>query len=981
MPVLFFNKDKNIVPFHFAAGTDLKVGNSKYANLEIKAGKTDSVHFTIKSEDKNYFVDSNPSDAIVEVHNEKTGRRAAVTKINQPSGGGSEFNRQSLISDDFISVNAGGASYTLIFKLETHEAPFDFSGMLAGLLGLYSADLGMVDVYDINTGKVINTIVQKISNRKFSKPELDNVEKIKKTFFNNDGVLSFGAVPNAVFRSKFTADETHSVLLAPLYSSDEKMRATIYLHREIAMKEDFTQKDYEHILNETRGAYALYENSVLKKEIEAVRQTIKDMRCMATCGRDFLTLYKCDIINGASHESQEAKELRRLIYFFRYFSGIDIFCDFSLEMFLDKIISLFNADMGIIDLKDFNTGEIITIARRAGEQNADLYAERYLKNKRKYAIGKKTFKIFTHDYCVYTMDPPVNDIHSVMMLSIENSNGIVEGLIYLQRDRTGCDFIKTEAELLSQLIQYFKSFLKLINFRKASDFISSSFSTLYNEAAKVLCNSKGNLDENRIFDVSLVTLSKIVQNFYMAAFMIEFEGKNTLFYLAPEGLEQEMAVKKISDYDAKWKNCNPVVRIISKLKQPSADYKGNLHTMNFYVKGHFSNFEGVFRIYTSEDPITETEQSFIKILKDEITLALERHYALISSNKKAFNETISGAMETMNFGILIYNADHEIEFTNGEFGRLGIIRSGENSGEPLSLRSVDLNIRSLCESAFSSGGLPVHGLHKTIGNNGLTNYFSMSAVELKTRSGDGQKKGVLLMSSMANKLIYLKDLKHDFINSFEAPYEYAVRENDPVKFIDYEKIAKMVDDNYDAFYYNFASLCLANDAGVKEMFLASMEIKKISLAALVDEIKRLEVLLKKKNIKLTIDLKDNIDQKKNYIETDILAMRRVFTNIFKNCARYAAGGQTIQKLIIRLTDSGRKIEFISSDNGPGLSPFIVNKLRQTDTNLSRDDHGRGLFIVKTIIKLLTGEELSINEDVKDTDEFKTVYGFKYRIVN
>ena len=341
LPVIYYSNNRSVPPFHFNIGDEIKVGNSPKANLIIKAGSLDSIHFIIKSDRENFFIINDPNISEVKVSNNKTGRKVVSDKIEPLGEGGPGFIRQDLVFDDVITVTTGKDKYLLIFRASA-AVSFDYSALLVKLLGAFRADFGFIDVLDPETGKTIDYIkqFQTISGSNISNSDFENARKIKDSFFKAGGNYSFGIAAKADISAKFPDHEAYSFLFAPIYSADEKLRGTIYLHREKISREDFTQIDFKYASSEARSTYALYENNILKNERDAAQKIIKDLRFMSTCIRPELKPYKEDIISGVAIETQESKELRQLIYFFRYFADIDIFCDFRLEKFFDKIISI-----------------------------------------------------------------------------------------------------------------------------------------------------------------------------------------------------------------------------------------------------------------------------------------------------------------------------------------------------------------------------------------------------------------------------------------------------------------------------------------------------------------------------------------------------------------------------------------------------------------------------------------------------------------
>lgn len=100
----------------------------------------------------------------------------------------------------------------------------------------------------------------------------------------------------------------------------------------------------------------------------------------------------------------------------------------------------------------------------------------------------------------------------------------------------------------------------------------------------------------------------------------------------------------------------------------------------------------------------------------------------------------------------------------------------------------------------------------------------------------------------------------------------------------------------------------------------------------------------------------NIDEQFIYAnENDIF---RMFENIFSNCLRYA-------KQAVKLTVKSRDnlIEFVIEDDGPGISPEVMDHLFERFAKGSEGKHGIGLSLAKAI-----AEEHNGNIEVSNKDE-------------
>jgi len=92
----------------------------------------------------------------------------------------------------------------------------------------------------------------------------------------------------------------------------------------------------------------------------------------------------------------------------------------------------------------------------------------------------------------------------------------------------------------------------------------------------------------------------------------------------------------------------------------------------------------------------------------------------------------------------------------------------------------------------------------------------------------------------------------------------------------------------------------------------------------------------------------------SYISVDILKLKRIFSNMISNSARYLPDGG---KIDIDIYNDNQDYKFVISDNGPGVDEKIIGKIFDPlfTTDLSRKISGLGLSICKEFIEMHGGK--------------------------
>ena len=98
-----------------------------------------------------------------------------------------------------------------------------------------------------------------------------------------------------------------------------------------------------------------------------------------------------------------------------------------------------------------------------------------------------------------------------------------------------------------------------------------------------------------------------------------------------------------------------------------------------------------------------------------------------------------------------------------------------------------------------------------------------------------------------------------------------------------------------------------------------------------------------------------------YINVDILKLKRIFSNMISNSARYL---KNKGKISINILSSGDYFKFIVKDNGPGVNEKIINKIFDPlfTTDTSRKISGLGLSICKQFVEMHGGNIKAYNND-------------------
>ena len=132
----------------------------------------------------------------------------------------------------------------------------------------------------------------------------------------------------------------------------------------------------------------------------------------------------------------------------------------------------------------------------------------------------------------------------------------------------------------------------------------------------------------------------------------------------------------------------------------------------------------------------------------------------------------------------------------------------------------------------------------------------------------------------------------------------------------------------------------------------------IQVKDIVNELKNdYKIELENNNISFTVTTKIP----EEYISVDVLKMKRIFSNMISNSARYLKDGG---KICIDISSCGEYIKFIVKDNGPGVDEKIIDKIFDPlfTTDNSRKISGLGLSICKEFIEMHDGTVKAYNDN-------------------
>lgn len=138
----------------------------------------------------------------------------------------------------------------------------------------------------------------------------------------------------------------------------------------------------------------------------------------------------------------------------------------------------------------------------------------------------------------------------------------------------------------------------------------------------------------------------------------------------------------------------------------------------------------------------------------------------------------------------------------------------------------------------------------------------------------------------------------------------------------------------------------------------NLKLKNIRISDLANDlISDYKIELENKNIEFNINNKTN----DIYIKIDLLKIKRVFSNIISNSLRYLSDKGRIN---IDIEEKTKTVEFVVSDNGPGVDEKIISKIFDPlfTTDKSRKISGLGLSICKEFIEMHKGKIEAYNEN-------------------
>lgn len=137
-----------------------------------------------------------------------------------------------------------------------------------------------------------------------------------------------------------------------------------------------------------------------------------------------------------------------------------------------------------------------------------------------------------------------------------------------------------------------------------------------------------------------------------------------------------------------------------------------------------------------------------------------------------------------------------------------------------------------------------------------------------------------------------------------------------------------------------------------------LKITKVSINDIVEELNNdYKIELENNNIKFEIITKLNNE----FIEVDILKLKRIFSNLISNSTRYISDDG---KITVEILDENDKFKFIVKDNGKGIDKEIIEKVFDPfyTTDKSRKISGLGLSICKEFVEMHKGTIKAYNDN-------------------
>lgn len=112
------------------------------------------------------------------------------------------------------------------------------------------------------------------------------------------------------------------------------------------------------------------------------------------------------------------------------------------------------------------------------------------------------------------------------------------------------------------------------------------------------------------------------------------------------------------------------------------------------------------------------------------------------------------------------------------------------------------------------------------------------------------------------------------------------------------------------------------------------------------------------NNNITFKVTTNIPEE--YLNVDVLKIKRIFSNMISNSARYLKNGG---KILVDISPNDEYVKFVVKDNGPGVNEKIIDKIFDPlfTTDNSRKISGLGLSICKEFIEMHDGTLKAYND--------------------
>lgn len=177
--------------------------------------------------------------------------------------------------------------------------------------------------------------------------------------------------------------------------------------------------------------------------------------------------------------------------------------------------------------------------------------------------------------------------------------------------------------------------------------------------------------------------------------------------------------------------------------------------------------------------------------------------------------------------------------------------------------------------------------------------------------------------------------------------------------IGYSELLKEQDDGTNTMKYinkiydkamHIKDLLATFDDYIVNQDKVSLKLSNIQIKDIVNELNN-DYKIELENKKIKFEVKSSVDNE--YIDVDVVKLKRIFSNMITNSIRYLEKDGIIS---IKISKDNDYIKFKVSDNGCGVDSKIIDKIFDPlfTTDYSRKIHGLGLSICKEFVEMHGG---------------------------